>query len=288
MSRPRCTNGQGQSTVSSHLEWYRIGLHCSAARKSTELCGDDHAPVTRGRMRAQYPLPHGPTAERATIASLQRQIPSFEGVIKTLRRELAESRGEPAPTRPSAAVAAPAASTIAAAKAKAATPAATAAADKAAAFTARTTSAWHLARQNHSRRCQNAQAKQAAAKPPPPPPPPTPFPVRVGWHWPRPAELGAPRRVALSITASTRLPLRLLAALLGTAGHQGSPRQDQPMGSGRRWGGVCSFAPLRQAGPGGATYASAMRSAARVSRPGDVRVVAATGRTKGFAFRRIT
>ena len=32
---------------------------CSAARKNTELCGDDHAPVTRGRMRAQYPLPHG-------------------------------------------------------------------------------------------------------------------------------------------------------------------------------------------------------------------------------------
>ena len=25
-----------------------------------EMCGDDHAPVTRGRMRAQYPLPHGP------------------------------------------------------------------------------------------------------------------------------------------------------------------------------------------------------------------------------------
>ena len=30
---------------------------------STELCGDDHAPVTRGRMRAQYPLPHGPNRE---------------------------------------------------------------------------------------------------------------------------------------------------------------------------------------------------------------------------------
>ena len=28
--------------------------------QNTELCGDDHAPVTRGRMRAQYPLPHGP------------------------------------------------------------------------------------------------------------------------------------------------------------------------------------------------------------------------------------
>ena len=25
----------------------------------TELSGDDHAPVTRGRMRTQYLLPHG-------------------------------------------------------------------------------------------------------------------------------------------------------------------------------------------------------------------------------------
>ena len=31
------------------------------------------------------------------IASLQRQIASLEGVINTLRRELAESRGEPTP-----------------------------------------------------------------------------------------------------------------------------------------------------------------------------------------------
>ena len=31
-----------------------------AARQNTEPSGDDHAPVTRGRMRAQYPLPHGP------------------------------------------------------------------------------------------------------------------------------------------------------------------------------------------------------------------------------------
>ena len=48
-------------SVSSHLEWFIIGLRCSAARKNTELCGDDHAPVTWGRMLAQYPLPHGPT-----------------------------------------------------------------------------------------------------------------------------------------------------------------------------------------------------------------------------------
>ena len=33
-------------------------LQCS--KRNTEQCGDDHAPVTRGRMRAQYPLPHGP------------------------------------------------------------------------------------------------------------------------------------------------------------------------------------------------------------------------------------
>ena len=33
-------------------------LQCS--KKHTEQCGYDHAPVTRGRMRAQLPLPHGP------------------------------------------------------------------------------------------------------------------------------------------------------------------------------------------------------------------------------------
>ena len=33
-------------------------LQCS--RQNTEQCGYDHAPVTRGRMRAQFPLPHGP------------------------------------------------------------------------------------------------------------------------------------------------------------------------------------------------------------------------------------
>ena len=32
-------------------------LQCS--KQNTEQCGYDHAPVTRGRMRAQYPLPHG-------------------------------------------------------------------------------------------------------------------------------------------------------------------------------------------------------------------------------------
>ena len=33
-------------------------LQCS--KQNIEQCGYDHAPVTRGRMRAQFPLPHGP------------------------------------------------------------------------------------------------------------------------------------------------------------------------------------------------------------------------------------
>ena len=33
-------------------------LQCS--KQNTEQCGYDHAPMTRGRMRAQFPLPHGP------------------------------------------------------------------------------------------------------------------------------------------------------------------------------------------------------------------------------------
>ena len=33
-------------------------LQCS--KHDIERCGYDHAPVTRGRMRTQFPLPHGP------------------------------------------------------------------------------------------------------------------------------------------------------------------------------------------------------------------------------------
>ena len=33
-------------------------LQCS--KQNNEQCGYDHAPVTRGCMRAQFPLPHGP------------------------------------------------------------------------------------------------------------------------------------------------------------------------------------------------------------------------------------
>ena len=50
-------------------------LQCS--KQNTEQCGYDHAPVTRGRMRAQFPLPHGPPPRahvRKTKASRQECV----------------------------------------------------------------------------------------------------------------------------------------------------------------------------------------------------------------------
>ena len=44
----------------------RSALQCS--KENTEQCGYDHAPVTRGRMRAQFPLPHGPPNRRPNSA----------------------------------------------------------------------------------------------------------------------------------------------------------------------------------------------------------------------------
>ena len=52
----------------SNVEWFRTGVRCTAARKNTELCDDDHAPVARGRMRAQYPLPHGPSLSPSELS----------------------------------------------------------------------------------------------------------------------------------------------------------------------------------------------------------------------------
>ena len=40
-------------------------LQCS--KQNTEQCGYDHALVTRGRMRAQFPLPHGPADTEDTV-----------------------------------------------------------------------------------------------------------------------------------------------------------------------------------------------------------------------------
>ena len=37
---------------------YWSTLQCS--KHDIEQCGYDHAPVTRGRMLTQFPLPHGP------------------------------------------------------------------------------------------------------------------------------------------------------------------------------------------------------------------------------------
>ena len=61
----------------------------------------------RGQGTCPAPPPP-PTAEQKMIASLHRQIASLESVINTLRRELAESGSELAPTQPGTAPAAPA------------------------------------------------------------------------------------------------------------------------------------------------------------------------------------
>ena len=58
-------NGRTPQEEGVYIRWIkppppsRTALQCSKAKHWAE-CGDDHAPVTRGRMRAKYPLPHGP------------------------------------------------------------------------------------------------------------------------------------------------------------------------------------------------------------------------------------
>ena len=47
-------------------------MQCS--KQNTEQCGYDHAPVTRGRMRAQFPLPHG-QERNAHLNKYRRQWP---------------------------------------------------------------------------------------------------------------------------------------------------------------------------------------------------------------------
>ena len=51
-----------KAKAQSAATWSGSEVVCAVVQqeKNTELCGDDHAPVTRGRMRAQYPLPHPP------------------------------------------------------------------------------------------------------------------------------------------------------------------------------------------------------------------------------------
>ena len=47
----------------------------------TEQCGYDHAPVTRGRMRAQFPLPHGQSQSNydSSGAITKQQFQGFQG-----------------------------------------------------------------------------------------------------------------------------------------------------------------------------------------------------------------
>ena len=49
-------------------------LQCS--KQNTEQCGYDHAPVTRGRMRTQFPLPHGPLPRVLTDGGVGATAPT--------------------------------------------------------------------------------------------------------------------------------------------------------------------------------------------------------------------
>ena len=213
------------------------------------------------------------------IASLQRQIASLEGVINTLRRELGESRGEPAPASSArtdaaaAAQAAPAATTTTKRKAASTTPHAAATNGTTAATPPKTSTSWQLAGSSHSRRSRGAQEAPGAA---PPTPPKCPC-VCTG-------------------TGSGYRSLEHRDGCLCRSGHlpahpyaSSQPyRAQEDIKTARSnitlWGigGVAEGSappPPQQAGPGRSTYASATRSAARGSRPGAVRVVAAAART---------
>ena len=88
------------------------------------------------------------------IASVHRQFAFLEGVINTLRRELAESRGEPAPAWSLATAAAPAPTTTT-----------TTTANKKAGPTSRAAPVWPPAGRDPNRRLRTAQAQQAEAAP---------------------------------------------------------------------------------------------------------------------------
>ena len=73
-------------------------LQCS--KHDTEQCGYDHVPVTRGRMRTQFPLPHGPPSEAQTPPTRPQETKVFFRVVRRKRRRgdpLAEKAQTPPP-----------------------------------------------------------------------------------------------------------------------------------------------------------------------------------------------
>ena len=144
----------------------------------------------KGGSRPAQPPPAPPTSEHAMIASLQRQIASLEGVINTFRRELAESRGEPAlaaSTRTGTATAAQAGRPNGRPHRRPPPRQ-----QRAARRQPQRPTGWQLAGSSHSRRSKGAQEAPGAAPPSPPL-----VPMRVDGHRLGLPEPGAPRRVPL-------------------------------------------------------------------------------------------
>ena len=57
-----------KAKAQSAITWCGTELVCAAVQQeNTQQCGYDHAPVTRGRMGAQFLLPHGPTGHKGRV-----------------------------------------------------------------------------------------------------------------------------------------------------------------------------------------------------------------------------
>ena len=76
----------------------RSTLQCS--KQNTEQCGYDHAPVTRGRMRAQFPLPHGPLNGSSTLFATIYDL--FQGPVTGAKEGGGPGKGLQRPPPPPA------------------------------------------------------------------------------------------------------------------------------------------------------------------------------------------
>ena len=136
----------------------------------------------------------------------------------------------------------------------------------------------HIAGQCHSRRSKKAQGKQAAAAPCAPSLPTSPRACGLA-----PARASGARNIKTGASADRGIYLPTPSPPRSPTGRRRTLKQPGATSLYGEWE-ASRRSPLprppQQAGPGRSTYASVTRSAARGSRPGAVRVVAATGRTK--------
>ena len=86
LQRPEVFTALGAARAS-----FLAGVPPAAIDEGVATRSRSHSKGGKGGSRPAQPPLAPPTTEQAMIASLHRQITSLEGVINTLRRELAES-----------------------------------------------------------------------------------------------------------------------------------------------------------------------------------------------------